>query len=79
MSALSTVGSRITFSVSPGAKTTVPLEPWKSLPAIAVPFAVVYITDIATTYATNRQEDIGCSLISVRFKMSEIDSKALPQ
>lgn len=28
---------------------------------------------IATTYATYRREDIGCSIVSVRFTMSEVD------
>ena len=31
-------------------------------------------TIVATTYANYRQEDIGCSIVSVRFKMSEIDA-----
>ena len=29
-----------------------------------------------TTYATYRPEDVGCSIVSVRFKMSEIDALA---
>ncbi len=32
---------------------------------------------VATAYANYRQEDAGCSIISIRFKMSEID--ALPK
>jgi hypothetical protein len=28
------------------------------------------------TYANYRQEDIGCSIVSVRFKMNEIDAIA---
>jgi hypothetical protein len=31
-------------------------------------------TIVATTYANYRQEDVGCSIVSVRFKMSEIDA-----
>ena len=31
-------------------------------------------TIVATTYANYRKEDIGCSIIGVRFKMSEIDA-----
>ena len=31
-------------------------------------------TIVATTYANYRQEDIGCSIVSIRFKMSEIDA-----
>ena len=30
----------------------------------------------ATTYANYRQEDIGCSIVSVRFTMSEVDEMA---
>jgi hypothetical protein len=33
-------------------------------------------TIVATTYTTYRQEDVGCSIVSVRFKMSEIDALA---
>jgi hypothetical protein len=33
-------------------------------------------TIIATTYTTYRQDDGGCSIVSVRFKMSEIDAMA---
>lgn len=33
-------------------------------------------TIVATTYANYRQEDIGCSIVSVRFKMSEVDALA---
>ncbi|MCC6354545.1 MAG: exo-alpha-sialidase [Verrucomicrobiae bacterium] len=33
-------------------------------------------TIVATTYTTYRQEDVGCSIISVRFKMSEIEAMA---
>jgi hypothetical protein len=33
-------------------------------------------TIVATTYANYRQEDVGCSIISVRFKLSEIDALA---
>lgn len=33
-------------------------------------------TIVATTYANYREEDIGCSIVSVRFKMSEIDAMA---
>ena len=33
-------------------------------------------TIIATTYANYRQEDVGCSIVSVRFKISEIDALA---
>ncbi len=33
-------------------------------------------TIVATTYANDRQKDAGCSIISVRFKMSEIDALA---
>jgi hypothetical protein len=33
-------------------------------------------TIIATTYANYRKEDIGCSIVSVRFKMSEVDAIA---
>ena len=31
-------------------------------------------TIVATTYANYRKEDVGCSIVSVRFKMSEIDA-----
>jgi hypothetical protein len=31
-------------------------------------------TIVATTYANYRQEDIGTSIVSVRFKMSDIDA-----
>jgi hypothetical protein len=31
-------------------------------------------TIVATTYANYRQEDIGCSIVSIRFKMGEIDA-----
>lgn len=31
-------------------------------------------TIVATTYATYRKDDVGCSIVSVRFKMSEIDA-----
>lgn len=31
-------------------------------------------TIVATTYTTYRREDVGCSIVSVRFKMSEIDA-----
>lgn len=33
-------------------------------------------TIVATTYANYRQEDVGCSIVSVRFKLSEIDALA---
>ncbi|MCY2990302.1 MAG: sulfatase-like hydrolase/transferase [Planctomycetota bacterium] len=33
-------------------------------------------TIIATTYTTYRQDDGGCSIVSVRFKLSEIDTMA---
>jgi hypothetical protein len=33
-------------------------------------------TIVATTYATYRKEDVGCSIVSVRFKMSEVDALA---
>ena len=33
-------------------------------------------TIVATTYANYRNEDIGCSIVSVRFKMEEIDALA---
>ena len=33
-------------------------------------------TIIATTYTTYRRDDVGCSIVSVRFTMSEIDSIA---
>lgn len=33
-------------------------------------------TIVATTYANYRKEDIGCSIISIRFKMSEVDAMA---
>ena len=33
-------------------------------------------TIIATTYTTYRKEDVGCSIVSVRFKMSEVDEMA---
>ena len=33
-------------------------------------------TIVATTYANYRKEDIGCSIVSVRFKMSEVDAMA---
>jgi len=33
-------------------------------------------TIVATTYANYRKEDVGCSIVSVRFKMSEIDAMA---
>jgi hypothetical protein len=35
------------------------------------PFAIV-----ATTYANYRQEDVGCSIVSVRFTMNEVDAMA---
>jgi hypothetical protein len=31
-------------------------------------------TIVATTYTTYRQDDGGCSIVSVRFKMAEIDA-----
>ena len=31
-------------------------------------------TIVATTYANYRKEDVGCSVVSVRFKMSEVDA-----
>jgi hypothetical protein len=33
-------------------------------------------TIVATTYANYRKEDIGCSIVSVRFKMDEVDALA---
>jgi hypothetical protein len=33
-------------------------------------------TVVATTYATYRKDDGGCSIVSVRFKMSEVDAMA---
>jgi hypothetical protein len=33
-------------------------------------------TNVATTYANYRQEDIDCSIVSVRFKMNEVDALA---
>jgi len=33
-------------------------------------------TIVATTYANFRKEDIGCSIVSLRFKMSEVDAMA---
>jgi hypothetical protein len=36
-------------------------------------------TIVATTYANYRQEDVGCSIVSVRFKMSEVDAMAAKQ
>jgi hypothetical protein len=33
-------------------------------------------TIVATTYANYRKEDVGCSIISVRFKMTEVDALA---
>ena len=33
-------------------------------------------TIVATTYANYRQEDIGCSIVSIRFKIGEIDQLA---
>jgi enterochelin esterase-like enzyme len=33
-------------------------------------------TIVATTYANYRKEDIGCSIVSVRFRMSEVDAMA---
>ena len=36
-------------------------------------------TIVATTYANYRQEDVGCSIVSVRFKISEIDGLAAKQ
>jgi len=36
-------------------------------------------TIVATTYANYRKEDIGCSIVSVRFKMSEVDEMAAPK
>jgi hypothetical protein len=35
-------------------------------------------TLVATTYANCTQEDVGCSIVSVRFKVSEIDRMAEP-
>jgi hypothetical protein len=31
---------------------------------------------VATTYANYRKEDVGCSIVSVRFRMSEIEAIA---
>ena len=31
---------------------------------------------VATTYANYRKEDVGCSIVSVRFTMSEVDEMA---
>jgi hypothetical protein len=36
-------------------------------------------TIVATTYADYHQEDVGCSIVSVRFKMNEIDGMAAKQ
>jgi hypothetical protein len=36
-------------------------------------------TVVATTYATLRKEDNGCSIVSVRFKIQEIDALAVPR
>ena len=33
-------------------------------------------TIVATTYANYRQEDVGCSIVSIRFKMDEVDALA---
>ena len=33
-------------------------------------------TIVATTYANYRAEDVGCSIVSVRFKIAEIDALA---
>jgi hypothetical protein len=33
-------------------------------------------TIVATTYANYRKEDVGCSVVSVRFKMDEVDAMA---
>jgi hypothetical protein len=33
-------------------------------------------TIVATTYATYRAEDVGCSIVSVRFRIGEIDALA---
>ncbi len=33
-------------------------------------------TIVATTYANYRKEDTGCSIVSIRFKMSEVDAMA---
>jgi hypothetical protein len=33
-------------------------------------------TIVATTYANYRAEDVGCSIVSVRFKIDEIDALA---
>jgi hypothetical protein len=33
-------------------------------------------TIVATTYANYRKENIGCSIVSIRFKMSEVDAMA---
>jgi hypothetical protein len=33
-------------------------------------------TIVATTYADYRKEDVDCSIVSVRFKMSEVDAMA---
>ncbi len=33
-------------------------------------------TVVATTYANYRQQDVGCSIVSIRFKLSEIDALA---
>jgi hypothetical protein len=36
-------------------------------------------TIVATTYANYRTEDIGCSIVSIRFKMSEVEALAKNQ
>ena len=33
-------------------------------------------TVVATTYANHRQDDVGCSIVSIRFRIDEIDSLA---
>ena len=33
-------------------------------------------TIVATTYANYRKEDVGCSIVSVRFKISEVAAVA---
>jgi hypothetical protein len=33
-------------------------------------------TIVATTNANYRKDDIGCSIVSLRFKMSEVDATA---
>jgi hypothetical protein len=55
------------------------LRPWGENTPIVIESWYHLLPDdtiVATTYANYRKEDTGCSIISVRFKISEVDGMA---